>query len=210
MGTTKLEVYNLALLQLKEDVITSLASTRTPVRVFNSLYDHILATALEDGFWRFAMRSVSITQDEDIEPAFGKAYAHNKPDDWVRTYQVSISPDMVPPYANWEEESGIIFADDTPLYLQYVSNDATYGLDLTKWTARFTKAVAYEMALRAAPKAVGASDSVIEGLERDAMKAWSLAKQFEALREPSRSLPTGRWNAARFGRPPPRLTPASE
>ena len=88
----------------------------------------------------------------------------------------------------------------TPLYLRYVSNSSSgYGYDLARWTARFEKAVAFELAVRIAPKASGSSDSLIERLQADALKAKSDALAYEALRNPPRRLPEGRWNRTRWG-----------
>lgn len=198
--TTKLQLYNLALAKMKASALVTLTDRSEARRSLDVQYDQVLKYLLEAGFWKFAMRTVEITQDETVTPSFGYAEAFNMPSDWVRTYEVSLSENLVPPLDDWIEESNLFFAHGGPLYVRYVSNsDSGYGLDLSRWTGRFIRAVAYELAAQAAPKATGSSDSFADSLQKDAIIALSEAKMFEALREPSKRLPQGRWNAGRFG-----------
>jgi hypothetical protein len=44
---------------------------------------------LAKGMWNFAIRSVELHEDEDVEPLFGYQYAFSKPDDWVRTVSIN-------------------------------------------------------------------------------------------------------------------------
>jgi len=199
MATTKLAVYNQALIQLKQSSLVSITEEIEARYVLDTLYDAVTKEMLEKGHWTFAMRSVEITQDTAITPAFGYSKAFNKPDDWVRTYAISMNEFFNPLFYDWTEEAGLLFADSAPIYLRYVSNDANgYGMDLALWTGRFTKAVAFEMAYRGAPKIAGSSDSFAEKLEGDAARAVDEALQFEALREPGKQLPQGRWTQDRF------------
>lgn len=199
---SQLSVYNQALLQLKESPLASIGESRESRRVLDALWDDVLKEMLEAGFWKFAMRTISITQDETITPAFGPTMAFNKPSDWVKTYLVSLNDLLIPPIEDLIEESNLFFTDAGPLiYVRYVSNDPDDGgLNLDKWTARFTKAMAFELAYRAAPKATGSSDTLIDRCKKDALEAKEHARTFEALREPSKPLPGGRWNQARNGR----------
>lgn len=196
---TKLQVYNQALIQLKQSALADLTEEIEARYVLDNLYDAVTKEMLEKGHWTFAMRSVSITEDTSITPAFGYSMAFNMPDDWVRTYALSMNEFFNPLYYDWLEEAGLLFANSGPIYLRYVSNNVSgFGMDLTRWTGRFTKAVAFELAWRGAPKISGSSDSFLEKLEGDAARAVDEALQFEALREPGKQLPEGRWNAARF------------
>lgn len=199
MATTKLNIYNQALIQLKQSTLASLTEEIEARYVLDELYEPVTKEMLEKGHWTFAMRSVSITEDTAITPAFGYSMAFNFPDDWVRTYALSLNEFFNPLFHDWMEEANLLFANAGPLYLRYVSNSASgFGMDLTRWTGRFTKAVAFEMAYRGAPKIAGSSDSFIEKLEGDAVKAVDEALQFEALREPGKQLPQGRWTSGRF------------
>lgn len=197
---TQLEIYNLALIQMKASPLADLTEQIEARYDLDALWLHVRKEMLEKGFWQFAMRSVKITKDAAITPAFGFSMAFNMPDDWVRTYAVSMSEFFDPLFYDWTEESNLLFADCEPLYLRYISNDVNYGLNGDRWTGRFVKAFAFELAYRAAPKVAGSSDSFTEKLESDALRAVNEALQFEALREPSKMLPQGRWNSGRFGR----------
>jgi hypothetical protein len=197
---TKAIIYNLALLQMKASVV-AVGEVNEATRTLDALYDTVLAEMLEAGFWVFAMRTVQITVDPLITPSFGYQSAFNKPSDWVRTYDISLNESMTPPLYGWIEEYNLFFADSDPLYVRYVSNAAVgYGMDLTRWTTRFAKAVAFELAARAGPKATGTSDSFKKTLLEEAAMALSKALMFEALREPPKRLPQGQWNQGRFAR----------
>lgn len=199
---TILSVKNMALIQMKASPLADVSETNEASLVLDTLWDEVLKEMLEAGFWKFAMRTVEITEDNDVSPAFGMAYAFNMPDDWVRTYLVSLSETMDPPLDPYEEEANLLFADATPLYLRYVSNaDPDFGGDLDRWTARFTKAMAFKLATRAAPKAMGASDSALERLRKDEEMAVLEALGFEAQREPAKRPPAGRWVSQRFRYP---------
>lgn len=193
---TQLEVYNLALIQMKQSVLAAVDEDIEARYILDELWTTVRQEMVEKGFWVFAMRTVEITQDTAITPAFGYSMAFNKPDDWMRTWGLSLSEYLDPLHDAWLEEGNVLFADAGPLYLRYVSSTRGYNGDL--WTGRFTKAFAFELAYRGAPKIAGSSDSFTEKLEGDALRAVNEALQLEALREPGRSLPQGHWNSARF------------
>lgn len=197
--TTKLEIYNLALLHMKGSILANITEAIESRFVLDALWPSVTKHMLENGFWKFAMRSAEITPDTAIAPNFGYALAFNKPADWVRTYDLSDNEDFKPPLDNWIEESDLYFAHSDPIFVRYVSNNENgYGMDMSRWTGRFITALAFHLAWRASPKAAGSSDSFNEKLEGDYLKALSDAKAFEALREPSKAPPQGRWNSGRF------------
>lgn len=194
---TKLQVYNLALIQMKASTVVANEANEA-TRTMDAWWDTVVKGALEAGFFKFAMRSCKITYDPVIVPTFGLTKAFNKPDDWVKTYDMSLSEYFDPPHNNWIEENNLFFSDADPLYLRYVSNSTGYGLNLDAWTARFVKAVASELAFRASPKAVGTSDAFNDKLMKQAMMDMSSAKTFEAMRDPPKRLAEGRWVSGRI------------
>lgn len=197
---TQLQIYNLALNLLKETKLADLTEAREARYVLDDWWSQTRQWMLEAGFWKFALRSASITQDTLIVPEFGPPLAHNKPDDWVKTYAVSASERFDPLLESWLEEIGNIFCDVTPIYIRYVSNDANYGLDMTKWTARFVQAFAARLAANVCGKVSGSSEGLKDKLDKEADTALSIALSFEAMREPNRRPSEGRWNQARRGR----------
>jgi hypothetical protein len=112
---------------------------------------------------------------------------------------VSGSDRLDPPLDDWLEESNAFLADVSPIYVRYVSNsDTGYGLDMDKWTARFVEAFAWRLSSSIAPKLMGASESSKAKIEDKADRALKEALVFEAMREPTRRPPQGRWNGNRF------------
>jgi hypothetical protein len=112
---TKLQLYNQALLHLRESTLVDLNEARESRRNLDVVYDDVLKLMLEAGFWKFAMRSIQITADTSITPAFGPSFAFDKPTDWVKTYFVSASETFDPPLDGWLEESNLFFADINPI-----------------------------------------------------------------------------------------------
>ncbi|MGH7177924.1 MAG: hypothetical protein ACREJC_11125 [Tepidisphaeraceae bacterium] len=160
---------------------------------------------LEQAYWKFAIRSVQIDPDGAITPAFGLQHAFNKPDDWISTYAVSANEYFDPPLQEWIEESNLWFSDVNPIYVRYVSNNATdYGADLSRWTSRFEQAFTLELAMRAAPKISGSNELKGE-LKDERNDELAKAKSFEALREPPRRAPEGAWVTAHHRGGPERL-----
>lgn len=197
---TQLEVYNLALYHLKETKLAAVDEAREARYVLDDWWAQTRKYMLEAGFWKFAMRTISITENTSVTPAFGLSKAFDKPSDWVRTYLVSASEYLDPPLDDWVEESGYIFADAAPIYMRYVSNGVAYGLDTDLWTARFVQAFSYRLAYNAAGKITGMSETSLKELEGKADSEMAKALSFEALREPNKRPPVGRWNQARHGR----------
>lgn len=106
---------------------------------------------LSKGLWNFAIRSVELTNDEDIEPLFGFQYAFSKPEDWIRTLSISDDPTFREGYEEYEDETDYWYSDPNPLYVRYISSDEEYGWNIAKWRQPFAKALeaylAYECGL---------------------------------------------------------------
>jgi hypothetical protein len=195
---TKLEIYNLALHHMRGSSLATITDDVEARYVLDDFWDITLQEMLEAGFWKFAMRTAKITEDTSIVAAFGYSYAHNVPSDWVKTYYVSASEFALPLHDEFVEEGNLWFSNVTPLYVRYVSDHATgYGGDLTRWTARATIALSRRLALYAAPKAMGSSGASLEKMIEQADSSLTKAVSFEALREPSKRTPEGRWNSMR-------------
>lgn len=101
---------------------------------------------LSKGMWNFALRSVEISNDEDVEPLFGYQYAMSKPDDWVRTVNISDSPTMREGYEDFRDEPGYWYVNVDPVYIRYVSDHTDYGWNVGAWGAPFAKAMEAYMA----------------------------------------------------------------
>ncbi len=203
MGTSKLEIYQRAILHCKQTPVTSLVEANEARRLCDVHYAPMLQCIMEGGFWTHAMRTTEITVNAGVTPAFGYAYAFDIPSDFVRKYVVSNSQTMNPPLDHqtggtaYLIEGGYLWADSTPIYLRYTSNDSSYGLDLTRWPERLTEAACVELAYRIAPKLTGSSElkSELFNLKADTL---GKANTFEALQQPAQVSRAGRWVTGRF------------
>jgi hypothetical protein len=206
--TTRLDLYNKALLVCGERFIAALTEDREPRR----LLDHVWNTGgnnycLEQGQWHFAMRSVMIDYDPTITPAFGLQKAFTKPTDWILTSAVCSDEYFNAPITGYAFEANDWYCDITPIYVKYVSNDAAYGGDLSRWPATFTDyAAAYYASLiiaklagdRAAQllKLFGPPGAPQAGLLHQTLHK---AKSAAAFTQPTQFPAQGNWTSSRGG-----------
>lgn len=193
---TKLGLYNRALRVLGETKLSSLSEAREPRYILDDIYDDSLIECLEFGFWKFAIRTIEITYDPDTDPNFGYTYAFNKPIDWVRTFDVSSDENFSVPLTRVLEEANVWLADSSPIYVKYVSSDSDYGLDLSKWPAQFTMAVAHYLAMQAAPS-LTQSNPRIDYITKQFGYWKSQSLSNDAMNGAVGTLPVGSWLSAR-------------
>lgn len=139
MSFSRLALYNEALRVCGERKLASLTEARKP----RHLLDDVWAaggvdTVLEEGQWNFAMRAVQVDFDPALTPQFGFTYAFSKPEDWIRTAALCTDETYRAPLLHYVDEVDHWYADPTPLYVKYVSNDANYGADLSRWPGSFS------------------------------------------------------------------------
>lgn len=197
--TTLIRVYNAALRHLGERRLTSTSEARDARYHLDDAYQEVKPRCLEQGQWNFAMRAVSMTASGTLTPAFGFAYAFEKPTDWVRTYIVSDNEMLEQWTTRFNDEAGVWYADVTPLYARYVSNDTSYGYNLGLWTQTYADYVAAELAFTAGPSISTTSASKLEELEAIRNAARSKAMGHDALDEPPVGSPMGSWARSRGG-----------
>ena len=198
---TKLAVFNGALRLLKERKLDTVTDVEFKRYELDEEYDAAIAYMLEMGLWNFAMRTVAIDEDVSVDPAFGYNYAFEKPSDWVRTSIVSPNPRLFPRMGANEyiDETGYWSANTTPIYVSYVSNGASYGLNLSAWPATFTRAVEFELAYRVAPTLTSMTDKDSERLELRKHRALKNAQSKDALNQAPTERQPGRLVMARRG-----------
>lgn len=201
--TSKLAVYKHTLLILKERGISvALTDDEATRHTFDIVYDEALAFMLEEGSWNFATRTVAIDHSEDVQPEFGFNFIFDKPDDYAnRIVAISANDRFFPALGagEYQDEGPYIYADCDPLYLRYVSNGVSYGLDLSAWPASFTRAVQYELAFRMAPSVPNLSEGALGELEKRKKAALSNARTKDAFNQPADLKATGRLVRSRLG-----------
>ena len=198
MGTTKLDLWNRALFEIGERKLSSVSENREPCRVLDEIHDETMLYCLEQGQWNFATRTASFEADTALDTAFGYEHVFAKPTDWVRTTALSANEQMEPPLEDYADETDYWLADVDPIYVSYVSSDASYGLDLTRWPATFARYAALELATGLVKRLTN-SNTDREQLARDLKIAKRDAKAKDAINEAMKRPPMGRLVRARLG-----------
>lgn len=197
--TTKLSLYKGALAHLRERTIASLAENREPRRVLDDVYDEVVAYCLERKFWNFSYRSIQLDADSSVTPTFGPQYAFTIPTDWIRTRMISAQPSFNPPLEQIIEEAGRWYTSITPIYVQYNSNDPTYGMNLGKWPTSFVEYVELRLAVKAAGRITN-KDELLQGpqgLLKMEERAYKVANANCAMNEAVGFRPLGSWVRSR-------------
>ncbi|EPO1581398.1 hypothetical protein ACT6N7_000039 [Yersinia enterocolitica] len=189
--SNQLNVYNDALRLVGERQLVSLTENREPRRLLDAVWDGALKYCLEQGQWNFAIRSVRINYSPSVEPPFGYHRAFNKPDDYIRTVAFASDPFFNSPIIQYTDEAGFWFCDLDEIYIRYVSNDQSFGLDSSLWPETFGNFVSAYLATQIAPRLKNGSDR--EWLAREYKMAKTDALTKDAIQEPTKIFPTGRW-----------------
>lgn len=197
--TTRLKLYNGALLELGERELAALTdntTSRTSLdRVWNSgLIDYVLG----QGQWRWARRTSELAPAPAVTPDFGYRLAYEKPTDHVRTCGMFSDEYGQNPLTAYVFEQGYFFSDTEPVYLTYVSNDAQYGGDLSLWPEDFARYVEAYMAARICVRLTQDKGREAD-LEKKAKKLLLDAKGSDAQEGPTVFPPPGNFVRARLG-----------
>lgn len=196
---TQLLLYNQALALMNERRLVSTSEARDARYHLDNAYSDALSYCLEQGYWNFAMRAAQLDASDSVEPSFGYQYAFTKPSDWVRTYLISASETLDPPLLQYNDEAGYWYSNVDPLFIKYVSNDTSYGADLTLWPATYTHFVASRLAAMTAPTISSASETKMDELRGIEKRARIDARSKDAMNEPALFPPRGSWSRARGG-----------
>lgn len=201
MGTDRLKLYNDALLEVGERKLLSLAVTEPARRYLDQVWDAgWVDKVLAAGQWTFATRTVRLDAETSVDPLFGREYAFAIPPDHIRTTAFSNDEFFNRPMLEVDIAKGYWFASMTPLYCSYVSNDALYGSDLSKWPPDFCEYAARYGARRVLPKLTGNKTDKNE-LEKDMRKCLTRAQSADSMERAVRFPPSGTLvNARQRGR----------
>lgn len=196
--TTKLSLFNGALMLCGERFLSSLTEEREPRRLLDRAWDDgaWVKACLEQGQWNFAMRTVQIDYETSIEPQFGYRRAFTKPSDWVITSGLCSDEFFRAPLTQYRDEAGYWYADLDTLYVRYVSNDASYGLDFNKWPESFREYVEEYLANKVIRKITDSEEEEAKSDKRLKKKLLH-AKSRAAMADPTSFPPPGSWVSAR-------------
>jgi hypothetical protein len=195
---TQLSLYNRALRVLGETPLGALTDNRPARHLLDDSFtnDNAIETCLEQGLWNFAMRTVEASFDPDVTPDFGLRFAFSKPEDWVRTAMLSVSPYFSEPLLQYVDEQGYWYCDHQVLYIKYVSKDAAFGSDLTLWPESFSSFFAHYLALDIC-RSLTKSEEKVETVTKQYLATRSEARSKDAMNEPPKFLATSSWVASR-------------
>jgi len=194
-----LSIYNGTLAILKHRPLSTSTDDVEARHLLDNEYAKVKAWALESGLWNFALRSSVLDPDTGNTPQFGHSHAFEQPTDYVRLNAISADPMFYQTLEDYIDEAGYWIANVSVLYVSYVSDDASYGGDLSKWTTLFERAVEYELAFRLAPHLTAMGADQFQELERRRDKALRDARSKDALNQPAKRPPSGRLVQSRGG-----------
>ncbi len=93
---------------------------------------------LDNGFWKFAIKTVVPDRDDSADVSPGYTYAFEKPEDWGRTFHFyeNFGPSWRD--VSFRDEDGFWHTDSAVVTVRYVSTD---GEDAILWTDSFERAL---------------------------------------------------------------------
>lgn len=205
MTTTRLSIYNGALLLLGELRLANLSENREPRYLLDSVWNKGgVRYCLEQGQWHFAMRTSQFSYNPDITPAFGLNRAFDKPTDWVSTSGIFQDEFLRTPLLDYADEASQWFSSVDDIYVRYVSDHANYGTNYSNWPVSFTEYVEAYFAGRVVHKIPSAAAKIqfLLGPPGREDKGWVnrcllIAKNKSAMAQPTTFPSRGTWARAR-------------
>lgn len=199
--TTRLNLYREALRICGAASISALTGETEGRRLLDEVWDDGgVRRCLEQGLWNFALRTQSLDYDTSVDPNFGYVRAFQKGSDWVRTVGVWQDEYLRAPLTAYQDETDYLYADLDTIYVQFVSDDATVGGDLSSWPGSFADFAAAYFAGKVCHRLTNDKervDYILHPRTGILDRALKNARSKDAMRDPARALPTGTWVGAR-------------
>lgn len=199
--TTRLQLYRAALLLCAAESIAALTDDTEGRRKLDEVWDDGgVRRCLEGGLWNFAMRTQSLDFDTSVTPSFGYVRAFEKSSDWVRTAGVWSDENLNAPLVRYHDETDFLYSDLDTIYVQFVSDGASFGNDLSTWPGSFADYAAAYFAGKIVHRLTSDKERVDyllhpkTGIVDRALKN---AQSKDAMRDPAKALPSGSWTRSR-------------
>lgn len=196
---TVLSIYNDALGWIGERALATTSESNESCRALNDQWARTVAYCIEQGNWKWAMRSVQMSPDSSVTPAFGLANAFEKPDDWVRTYTICTDEMFAFPDLRVKDENGFWWSDSDPLYVRYISNGADFGMNMAVWPETFNAFVACYLAFKISNRVTQSKADAVD-LQKQARLLMTDARSKNAMSDPPGFAPQSTWISARTRR----------
>lgn len=190
--TDQLSLYNGALQKVGQPRLVALTDEGPARRALDDCYAKVVKGCLEAGLWNFAMRFAEATTSPSVAANYGYRYVFDKPDDWLRTAGVWEDGDKRSPLLDYDDRGSHWMANQETIYVQWVSNDEDYGLDLGLWPESFVEFVEYRLAKTICVDVTG-SETKLDKLQEGEERARRIASNRDAMNEAvTRFPPSGR------------------
>lgn len=198
MTTTQLGLYQGALSLLGDRGLgtSGLAEDRDARYALDDVYagpPTIIDRCLQMGLWRFAKRTVSITQS--VTASLGYQYGFARPTDFIRPYALWQDTTRKTPLVEYDAEGAVFSANQTTIVVEYISNHASYGGNLALWPADFAAYVEATMARLASPRIKA---DALTAMQAEESRRLADARSHSAMEGPPRRKPLGNWARARL------------
>jgi hypothetical protein len=136
MGTTQLQLYNLALLHITDRNLSSTTDAVSARYALDDAYAGAIDHCLSQGYWNFAMRQSEET--DDAASVIGYAYSFTKPADCVRLYNLYADASLSVPLLRYEDRGGKWFAESmSPITPRSAAGCCRPGRSSSPITSRF-------------------------------------------------------------------------
>ena len=203
MTTSRLDIYNIAADFLGETELATLTEDRELRRKLDQIWTHgngLIYYVLEKGYWSFAKRTVELEPSSNITISFGFSFAYQIPIDYVQLFMLSADDRFLDSLKRYEKETDYFHCDVNPLYMTYISDDAEYGADLSRWPTSVANWAGAYMATKAAPKITSIGGAEKKEIIRQERALLTEARSEHAMDEPPRYPQLSSWASARTGR----------
>lgn len=174
---TKLQVWNKALRLLGMPRLESVTDNVPTCYELEDAWPNTVLEVFEAGEWNYATRTTSSTGDT-VGHINGYAYRHDKPTGWLRTLQVSASPDFGVA-SEYRDEGGYLHSNDEVFYIRYITESNAEDADLPSWPPSLADLVATRLAFEVAPILRPGERSLYEFLAQFYTAKLTVARQID-------------------------------
>lgn len=174
MATSKLQIYNSALIKVGDETISAVSDSNKRARLTNEQYDKCRKEVLSAHPWNFALKRAQLSQDATA-PAFGYSYRYTLPADNLRIWRVwnSANDSEDSEIMDWKVENGYVLTDEEAVYALYIYDCQ----DVTLFEAKFEETLALRLAA-----------DVCEALTQRRTKAQDLMNAYKTWEAEARSM----------------------
>ena len=203
--SSQLALYNKALLLCGERSLSTVSDAVESRRLLDVVWNNGgVNECLSEAQWNFAMRAVEITYDTSITTSFGYSRAFGIPTDFVVLSAMCSDERFRSPVLGYVEEAGYWYSDYDTMYVRYVSNDVSYGGDLSAWPAPFDDFAAAHFATKIVRKLTDDQTTISQFINLQAPsrtirgQALKEAKSRNAMGNPTQMIAQGNWTKSRL------------